>query len=185
MAQPVTDLSGYDNSWYDAGNPVKRTAWYLTNIIFFICPFFTFSSAKVFLLRLFGAKVGRGVVIKPSVNIKYPWKLKIGNHVWIGENVWIDNLGEVSIGNNVCISQGALILSGNHDYKKIKFDLVVKKILIEDGAWVGAKAIVANGAHCGSHSVLTAGSVASADLEPYSIYRGNPAVKIKERTMEE
>lgn len=183
MEQPVTDLSGYDNSWYYAGNPVKRLTWYFTNICFFICPLFPFSPAKVFLLRLFGAKVGRGVIIKPSVNIKYPWKLRIGNHVWIGENVWIDNLEEVAIGNNVCISQGALILSGNHDYKKIKFDLVIKKIAIDDGVWIGAKSIVANGVHCASHSVLTAGSVASADLEPYSVYKGNPAVKVKERKM--
>ncbi len=183
MQTVKTDLSQFKNSWYSHGSSLKRIFWYLINICFFLCPFFPFSSAKVFLLRLFGAKIGVGVIIKPSVNIKYPWKLKIGNHVWIGENVWIDNLGEVVIGNNVCISQGALVLSGNHDYKKSTFDLIVKEIVIEDGVWLGAKSIVTQGVICGSHSVLVAGSVASHNLDSYSVYRGNPAVKIKERAI--
>lgn len=183
MQKPATDLASYSNSWFYAGNPVKRVIWYFVNACFFICPLFPFSSVKVFLLRLFGAKIGRGVIIKPSVNIKYPWKLRIGNHVWIGENVWIDNLGEVTIGNNACISQGALILSGNHDYKKSTFDLVIKEIVIEEGVWIGARSVVTQGVCCSSHSVLAAGSVASDNLEPYFIYRGNPAVKIKERSI--
>lgn len=176
-----TDLSAYDNSWYNPGNPVKRTIWYIVNICFFICPFFPFSTAKIFLLRLFGATVGKGVIIKPSVNIKYPWNLSVGNHVWIGENVWIDNLGKVILGNHVCLSQGALILSGNHNYKKKTFDLIVKEIKLEEAVWIGAKSIVTGGTHCGSHAVLAAGSVASGNLEPYSVYRGNPAVKVKNR----
>lgn len=184
MEKVKTDLSKFNNSWYNPGHPVKRFFWYIANICFFLFPFFPFSSAKVFLLRLFGAKIGKGVIIKPSVNIKYPWKLSIGNYSWIGENVWIDNLDEVEIGNNVCISQGALILSGNHNYKKSTFDLLLKKIVIEDGVWIGAKSIVTQGIICGSHSVLTAGSVASSNMEPYTIYRGNPAQKIKERIIQ-
>lgn len=178
-----TDLSKFNNSSYYPGNPVKRAIWYLTNICFFLCPFFPFPSAKTRILRLFGAKVGRGVNIKPSVNIKYPWNLEIGDYVWIGENVWIDSLGEVFIGDNACISQGALILSGNHNYKSSAFDLIVEKIIIEEGAWIGAKSVVTQGVTCGSHSILSVGSVASGNLEPYSIYRGNPAVKIKERVI--
>ena len=80
------------------------------------------------LLRLFGANVGRGVVLKPRVTIKYPWKLAVGEHSWIGENVWIDNLGQVTIGNHCCLSQGALLLCGNHNYKKATFDLMVGDI---------------------------------------------------------
>lgn len=116
--------------------------WYFTNIFFFLNPIVPLVDLKVKLLRLFGAKVGKGVVIKPSVNIKYPWNLKIGNYVWIGENVWIDNLVEVSISDNVCISQGAMLLCGNHNYKKTSFDLMVGKIMIEEGAWVGAQSVV-------------------------------------------
>lgn len=130
---------------------------------------------------MFGAKVGKGLIIKPHVAIKYPWKLRIGDHVWIGEGVWIDNLANVSLGNHTCISQGAMILCGNHNYKKSSFDLVVKDIVIEDGAWIGAKATVCPGVKVGSHSLLTVGSVATIALEPYWIYQGNPAQKVKMR----
>ena len=97
------------------------------------------------LLRMTGASVGAGVVIKPRVTIKYPWKLAVGNHSWIGEQVWIDNLDQVTIGAHVCISQGALLLCGNHDYKKPTFDLITGPIVLEDGVWIGAKASVALG----------------------------------------
>ena len=81
------------------------------------------------------------MVIKPSVNIKYPWRLTIGSFVWIGEGVWIDNLENVVIGDNVCISQGAMLLCGNHNYKKTTFDLIVGSITLEDGVWVGAQSV--------------------------------------------
>ena len=160
-----TDLSLYDNSWYHigAGN-FKNILWYFCNILFVKCSLQPLSVIKVRLLRLFGAKIGKGVVIKPGVNIKYPWNLSIGDYSWIGENVWIDNLAKVKIGNNVC-------------------DLMVKPIVIEDGAWVGAQSTVCPGVTMHLHSVLAVGSIASKDLMPYSIYRGNPAVKVAERVM--
>lgn len=179
-----TDLSKYNNSWYRPGNPVKRVLWYFFNVCFLQNPFFPFSGFKIFLLRLFGAKIGKGVVIKPSVNIKYPWKLVVGNHVWIGENVWIDNLGQITIGDHCCISQGALLLCGNHHYKKPAFDLIVRDIKLEEGVWIGAKAVVCPGVICHTHAVLTVGSVATASLESYTIYSGNPAEKIKVRVIE-
>jgi putative colanic acid biosynthesis acetyltransferase WcaF len=133
---------------------------------------------------MFGAKIGKGVVIKQRVNIKYPWKLAIGDNTWIGEGVWIDNLGDVKIGANCCISQGALLLCGNHDYKKASFDLMVGEIVLEDGVWIGAQSIVTGGVKCHSHSILMSGSITSADLESYKIYRGNPAEFVRERIME-
>ena len=72
-------------------------------------------------------KVGRSVIIKPRVRIKYPWFLQIGDNSWIGEDVWIDNLDSVIIKENVCISQGAMLMSGSHNYKSEKFDLITKK----------------------------------------------------------
>ncbi len=122
-------------------------------------------------------------MIKPKVNIKYPWNLKIGDNVWVGECVWIDNLTKVDIKNNACISQGAMLLCGNHHYKKTTFDLMVGKITIEEGAWVGAKAVVCPGVIVHTHAILTVGSVAVKNLDPYSIYQGNPAVKIKDRVI--
>ena len=127
------------------------------------------------LLRMFGARIGSGVVVKPRVTIKYPWKLAVGDHSWIGEQVWIDNLDQVTIGAHVCISQGALLLCGNHDYKKPTFDLITGPIVLENGVWIGAKASVAPGVTCGSHSVLAMGGVATKNLEAWKVYQGNPA----------
>jgi putative colanic acid biosynthesis acetyltransferase WcaF len=135
------------------------------------------------MLRVFGAKIGKSVVIKSKVSIKYPWKLVVGDDCWIGENVWIDNLSEVVIENNVCISQGALLICGNHNYKSSSFDLMVAPITLREGSWVGAKSIVGPGVTLESNSILSLGSVASKDLESFAIYRGNPAIKIKERTI--
>lgn len=177
-----TELSQFNNDWYSHGaSVVKRLLWFMINGLFFVNPLNPINGLKIWLLRIFGAKIGRGVVFKPSVNIKHPWFLTIGNNVWIGENVWIDNLAPVSIGDNVSISQGALLLTGSHDYKKVSFDLIVKEIKLEDGVWIGAKAIVCPGITCHTHSILTVGSVATKDLEAYSIYQGVPAQKKRER----
>ncbi|MEI6882945.1 MAG: putative colanic acid biosynthesis acetyltransferase [Bacteroidota bacterium] len=180
-----TDISRYDNSSYKpGGNTLKRLAWYYVNIIFFKSPMVPSSGIKCSLLRIFGARVGKGVNIKPSVNIKYPWRLVIGEYSWVGENAWIDNLDDVVIGANCCISQGAMLLCGNHNYRKSTFDLITGKITLEDGVWIGAHSIVCPGILCKSHSVLAVNSVATRNLEPWSIYQGNPAVKVKDRTFE-
>ena len=155
--------------------------WYFVSAFFFVTHINPSSSLKIRILKLFGANVGKGVVIKPRVNIKYPWKLAIGDYSWIGEDVWIDNLEEIIIGSNVCISQGAMLLTGNHNYKKSSFDLITGEISLEDGVWIGAKAVVCPGVTCKSHSILTVGSVATLDLEPYTIYQGNPAKPIRKR----
>ncbi len=177
------NLSLYDNSEYEPGNRFKRLLWYFINKLFFNT-FLPFPSTfKVSLLKLFGAKVGAAVVIKPAVNIKYPWFLEIGNHCWIGEGVWIDNLAKVAIGNHVILSQGAYLLTGSHDYKKITFDLILGEITIEDGVWIGAKAIVCPGVKCNSHSVLAVGSVAIKNLDPYTINQGNPAQPKRKRVI--
>lgn len=177
-----TDLTSYDNKSYQPGkNGLIQALWYFTNVLFFLNPLNPVSSLKVFLLRLFGAKVGKGVVIKPAVNIKYPWRLKIGNHSWIGEKVWIDNLADVEIGDNCCLSQTAMLLCGNHNYKKSTFDLITRKIILENGVWIGAYAVVTLGVICGSHMVLTVNSVLTQDAEPYKIYSGNPAKPLKTR----
>lgn len=179
-----TDLSQYDNIWYHPGaGTVKRTVWHFINHLVFTHGLFPVSSFKVFLLRLFGAKIGKGVNIKPSVNIKYPWLLEVGDYVWIGEEVWIDNLAKVRIGSNVCISQGAMLLTGNHDFTKPTFDLMVGEITLEDGVWIGARAVVCPSVTCESHSVLAVNSVATKNMEAYHIYRGNPAEKVRERVI--
>lgn len=177
-----TDLSRFDNSWYrPGGNAVKRLFWYYINAWVFKKYWLPFSGIKCSLLRLFGAQVGKGVIIKPCVNIKYPWKLSIGDYTWVGEEVWIDNLDHVSIASNCCLSQGAFLLCGNHDFRSETFDLITKPIILEEGVWIGARSVVCPGILCGSHAVLAVGSVAVTDLKAYGIYQGNPAILKKER----
>ena len=179
-----TELKEFDNTSYQPGSMAKRSLWYVVNVLFFNTSVPFPNSLKRMLLRIFGAKIGKGVILKPKVNIKYPWMLGVGNHSWIGEGVWIDNLGNVEIGANCCLSQGVMLLCGNHNFSVSGFDLTVEEIRLEDGVWLGAKSIVTPGVTCGSHAVLTVGSVASNDLESYSINRGNPAEKIKSRVIE-
>lgn len=178
------NFSKFNNSWYNPGPIWKRILWYLFNMIFFNTYIPYPYKFKVLILKLFGAKIGKKIVIKPKVNIKFPWFLSIGDNVWIGEEVWIDNLCEVLIGNNVCISQGAYIFTGNHNYKKESFDLIVKPIIIEDGVWIGAKSIICPGVRLKSHSVIYSGSVISFNTEEFKIYKTNPPIPIKDRKIE-
>lgn len=179
-----TDLSIYDNSWYHPGPLWKRVLWLFTGYLILHSKLPFPSSLKSAILRLFGAKVGKNVVIKPSVNIKYPWFLEIGDHCWIGEEVWIDNLTTIIIGNHCCLSQGAYLLTGNHNFTKKSFDLIAKSITLEDGVWIGAKATVGPGVTCRSHAILTVNSFTSKDLEPYGVYQGTPAIKVKTRKID-
>jgi len=178
----MTDLSTYKNSSFlEKEGRLKTILWYMVSHLFFTNYLFPFYLFKKSILIAFGARIGKGFIIKPCVNIKYPWKLEAGDHVWIGEHVWIDNIGKVKIGSNVCISQGAMLLTGNHNYLSTSFDLIVKPINIEDGVWIGAKSVVAPGVNCKTNAVLTMGSVLTNNMEANAIYQGNPALKKKER----
>ncbi|MFD2569444.1 WcaF family extracellular polysaccharide biosynthesis acetyltransferase [Spirosoma soli] len=182
--QPVkTDLSRFNNSWYNPGPRWKVLLWFLANPVFINSYLPIPVSIKLAILRLFGAKLGTGVMVKPALNIKYPWLLQVGNYVWIGEHVWIDNLSKVVIGDNACLSQGCMILTGNHDYRRSTFDLTTQPITIEDGVWIGAKAVVCAGVQCGSHAVLSVNSVATRSLDAYGVYQGNPAIFVRQRTI--
>jgi len=177
-------LKDFDGSSFSKGSHgLKMILWYFVSSLFVQSSLFPFMAHKVFLLRLFGAKIGKGLVIKPGVTIKFPWKLVIGDNCWIGENVWVDNLDKIILANDVCLSQGALLLTGNHDYTVSNFPYRNAPIVIEEGVWVGAKAVVCSGVICESHSILTVGSIATKDLKAYTIYQGNPAVAIRKRTI--
>ena len=164
-------------------NKIRYAFWLITSNIFFLTNIPYPNKFKVLILKLFGCKIGSKVVVKPWVKIKFPWMLTLGNAAWLGESVWIDNISEVIIGNNVCISQEALLITGNHNYSSKFFELISKPIIIEDGVWICAKSIVVGGVTIHSHAVLAINSLASKDLKSYSIYSGNPAVYIKNRTI--
>ncbi len=184
MSKVRLDL--FNNDWYHPGAGIlKRTLWYFANVIFFKNGWVPFSGIRIRLLKLFGAKIGKGLVLKPCVNIKSPWLLEIGDHCWIGEEVWIDNLVPIKIANHVCISQGAMLLTGNHNYKDIGFGLLTGEIHLADGVWIGAKSIVCPSITCREGSILTAGSVATHNMDSWGIYQGNPAIFKKTRNLNE
>ena len=160
---------------------MKEALWVAVRCLFFMPSWPLPSAWRVAWLRLFGAEIGRGVVIRPGVNIHFPWRLKLGNYVWLGEECWLLNLERITIGNNVCVSQRAFLCTGSHNHQLATFDLITKPITVEDGAWLGAGAWVGPGVRVGNHTVLAAGSVATGDLAPLGIYRGNPAVFLKPR----
>jgi putative colanic acid biosynthesis acetyltransferase WcaF len=176
------DLSSYSSAHFDRGAGKGREfVWILVSLLLFrLCPF-SLSPLKRTVLRAFGAKVGRNVTIKTQVKITFPWKLTIGDHVWLGEECWLQNLERIIIGSHVCISQRAFLCTGNHNYKSPKFDLIVKPIQVGDGAWLGAGCWVGPGVTVGSHAILSAGSVTAQDLSPWGIYRGNPAIFSRRR----
>jgi putative colanic acid biosynthesis acetyltransferase WcaF len=173
------DLSIYDNSDFDRGAPrLKEAAWVLGRWIFFQTSFPWPSQLRVALLRLFGAKIGRGVVIRANVNISFPWRLTIGDHVWIGEDVGILTLAQVTIESNVCISQRAYLCTGSHDFRREDFKLRVASITVREGSWIAAASFIAPGVEIGSGAIVSAGSIVFKSVAPKMFVRGNPATVI-------
>ncbi len=179
------NLGHFGNRHFDRGaSRLKELLWIVVRGLFFLPSWPLPSGLRVSLLRLFGARVGEGVVIRSRVNITFPWRLEIGDHVWFGEEVMILSLAPVRIGSNVCISQRAFLCTGNHDYTSPAFDLITKPIRVEQGSWIGAASFVGPGVTVGSMAVLTAGSVATNNLLASGIYRGNPAMRVRERVLQ-
>lgn len=174
-------LRDYDRRGYDpGGGRLSRAIWYVLNALLMRSSI-PGSGFRRLLLRAFGATIGERVVLKPRVNVKYPWHLSIGDDAWIGEDVWIDNLTKVTIERDVCVSQQAYLLTGNHDYTDPCFGLITEPIQVGRGAWIGARATVCPGTIVAEHAIVTVGSVLNGSTEPYGVYRGNPAVRIRER----
>ena len=163
---------------------VKEALWYLVKCIFFLSALPYPYTFKTFLLRLFGANVGKRLIIKPRVNIHLPWKLTVGNYVWIGEEACILNFEKVTIGNNVCISQRAFLCGGNHNYKQIQMPYKNGPITLEDGCWVGACTFIAPEINVGRDAVIVACSFVTKNIAANAVYGGNPAVFIKKRWSE-
>ena len=186
MAESPVALDRFDNGWYRPGRSGLVCAlWFFCGLPLLRASWMPLSGVRCALLRLFGARIGPGVVIKPGVRVKYPWRLAVGDHAWIGEDAWIDNLDHVSIGAHACVSQGVYLCTGNHDWADPAFGLIVKPIQIGPGAWVGARSTVAPGVSIGAGAILAIGGVAVKDIPPLEIHAGNPARFAKMRKMAE
>jgi putative colanic acid biosynthesis acetyltransferase WcaF len=175
------DLPSYSRGDFDPGPWIRRAIWYVISLMFIESALPWPTSLKHLILRSFGTRLGKLVVLKPRLRIKFPWNLSVGDHSWLGEEVWIDNLAPVHIGNNVCLSQGACVMTGNHDRKSRSFDLRLSPVDIADGAWIGARSLICPGTQAERHAVVEAGAVAKGTLEEAGIYAGNPAVRIGTR----
>ena len=156
---------------WDRGINIFIEAIWLIIFIPIISSSFPGSDWRKTILRIFGATIGKGVRMNSRLRVKMPWRLKIGNYCWIGEETWIDNLDLVTIANNVCISQGVYLCSGNHNYKKATFDLIYKPISIESDVWIGAKSIIAPVNKIGKGSIITMGSVVKQDIPRNTIFK--------------
>lgn len=177
-------LADFSPAGFDKGATTAKAAlWYFVNALIVRASWNPFMGIKIWLLRLFGARIGKGLCIKNNVTIKSPWNLTVGDNCWLGEGAWIDNLDKVTIGNDVCISQGAMLLTGNHDYTRSNMPYRNAPIRLEDGCWIGARTTVCPGVTVHRNAVLTVGSVATKDLEASGIYQGNPAVLLRKRTI--
>ncbi len=179
---PVMWLDRFDTGSFSRGRPAWVEALWLLCQALFLNSWLPSSACRVFLLRLFGAKIGSGVVIKPHVRVKFPWRLVIGDYSWIGEGAWIDNLAEVRIGSHCCLSQGVYLCTGSHDWASERFDLKTSPITIGDHVWLGARSSVAPGVSIGDGAVLTMGGVATKSLSAWCVHSGAAAESVKPRS---
>ena len=161
-------------SWY------VQFWWLVQATLFRLSPQFAYGWRR-FLLRLFGAKIGKQVLIRPTANITYPWKVSIGDFSWIGDDVVLYCLGEITIGKNTVISQRSYLCTGGHDYLKPTFDIYAKKITVEDEVWIATDVFIAPGVRIGKGTVVGARSSIFHDLPAMMLCYGNPAQPIRLR----
>lgn len=169
-------LDRFDNSSFDRGAPAwKETAWGLVRLLFFLTAVPWPSRFKVLLLRMFGAKIGPGVVIRPRVNITFPWRFECGSHVWIGEEALILSLAPVVLGSHVCLSQRVFLCTGSHEFDSENFDLVTKPVRIGDHTWIAAGAFIGPGVRVGAGCRVAALARIVKDVPDGCHAEGNPA----------
>lgn len=162
----------------------KVQLWWLVQAIFIkLSPQFMYSWRR-FVLRLFGAKIGKKVLIRPSVHIQYPWKLSIADYSWVGDNVVLYSLGQITIGSNTVISQRSYLCAGTHDYQHAEFLIEAKPIVIESECWLATDVFVAPGVTIGKGTVVGSRSSVFNSLPAGKVCYGYPAKIIKTRINE-
>jgi putative colanic acid biosynthesis acetyltransferase WcaF len=159
-----------------------EAAWLVTQALL-VASALPGSRWRTLILRCFGARIGSGVVLRPRLRVKFPWRLEIGDHSWVGEAVWIDNLAPVRIAARCCISQGVYLCTGNHDWSSTRFDLVTAGIAIEDQVWLAARSVVGPGVRVAQGAVLGLGSTATGNLGAWQVHAGCPARPVKPRRL--
>lgn len=183
LAMPAqVDLSRYDQSDFERGRPggVILLWWLVQAVVFPLSPHFA-NGVRVWLLRCFGAKIGRGVVIRPTARVTYPWKLAIGDRSWIGDDVVLYSLAPITLGQHCVVSQKSYLCTGSHDVESPAFDLVTAPIVVGNGAWVATDCFVAPGVTVGANTVVGARSSVFRDLPPGYVCVGSPCKPVRLR----
>lgn len=147
--------------------------WGVAELLFVSNPWQISSSARVAVLRLFGARIGEGVTYRPRTRVKYPWKLTVGDRSWIGEGVWIHNQDEVTIGSDAVVSQETFITTGSHALR-LDMGLITKPVVVGDGAWLTSRCIVLGGTVIGTSAVVGPGAVVSGNVAANTVIRSVP-----------
>lgn len=155
-------------------------AWSIAEILFVTNPWQISSGLRCRVLRLFGAKIGAGVVFRPRTRVKFPWKLEIGDRSWIGEGVWFHNQDRISIGHDVVISQETFLTTGSHAIRK-DMSLITKPIQIDSGVWITSRCIVLGGTNVGTSSVIGPGSIIQGNIKPNQVLNTSKTVESKQR----
>ena len=155
--------------------------WWITYSLFFRTSLQPFYRWRRFLLRCFGAKIGKKVLIRPTARITYPWKVKIGDYSWIGDEVQLYSLGDITIGSHTVISQRSYICTGTHDYESESFDIHAYPITIGDHCWVATDVFVSPGITIENGAVVGARSTVVKNINAYTINIGSPSKEIKTR----
>lgn len=157
-----------------------QTWWLIQSTLFHGSPQLAYGFRR-WLLRLFGAKVGAGAIIRPSATITYPWKVTIGEHAWVGDHAILYSLGPIDIGDHAVISQGVHLCAGDHDYTRSDFPIRGRAIRIGDEAWVAADVFVAPGVAVGRGAVIGARSSVFQDMPEGMVCVGSPCRPVKKR----
>jgi putative colanic acid biosynthesis acetyltransferase WcaF len=174
-AEPWVDLRHYDQSWYNRGRPGWTVLlWWLVQAIAFpITPHFA-NGPRRWLLKLFGAQIGRDVLIRPTARFTYPWKVQIGDYSWIGDDVVFYSLDSIQVGTHCVISQNTYLCTGSHDLKDPTFCLKTAPIKIGNGAWIAADCFIAPGVQIGANTVVGARSSVFGNLPSGYVCNGTP-----------
>ncbi|HEY1611210.1 MAG TPA: putative colanic acid biosynthesis acetyltransferase [Paraburkholderia sp.] len=180
-ARRVIDLSRAGKGNYVARRgKLVQAVWYVVETCVLDNRLLPFSALRAGLLRVFGAKIGRGCRLVHPMRVKAPWNLEMGDHCWIGVDVWIYNQAPIRIGSHVCVSQRAFLSTGSHDMRT-NMDLRVAPIVIEDGVWISSQCVVQMGVTIGRSAVVTPLSVVHRSLDAEGVYGGNPCRFIRWR----
>jgi len=173
---PLVDLRQYDQSRYDRGRPGWFIIlWWLVQAIAFPLSPHSFNGFRQWLLRLFGAKIGKGVIIRPTARFTYPWKVEIGDYSWIGDDVVFYSLEKIRIGCHCVISQECYLCTGSHDIQDPAFSLMTSEITIGNGVWIATDCFVAPGVQIGANAVIGARSSVFSNIPAQQVCWGTPA----------